>query len=175
MILLSRKTLASVAEWLSLGYPNEACGLLIGTAEHGVKTVNQVRCMANTEVRPNYSYIMDPAELLKVRQEMNGGKENILGIFHSHPNIDCRPSGIDINHAFPGFSYIIVAVDGGEIRRMQSWLLRHVRDMDHGDKKSWGKNGRQNSDNSRQLPVAYQRTRTIWYREFEEETLAVLA
>lgn len=164
MILLPRKVIASVAEWLSQGYPNEACGLLIGTAEHGVKTVQRVRCMANIENRPNYSYIMDPTELLKVRQEMNGSKETIIGVFHSHPNIDCRPSGIDLNHAFAGFSYIIVAVDGGEIRKMQSWLLRHVRSF---PQQQWGGHGKYGGRNVKE-------TRINWHREFEEETLAVL-
>ena len=35
---------------------------------------------------------------------------SIISIVHSHPDHPDRPSEFDLNHAWPGFSYIIISV-----------------------------------------------------------------
>ena len=36
----------------------------------------------------------------------------LLGFYHSHPDHPARPSQYDLDHAWPTFAYIIVAVTG---------------------------------------------------------------
>jgi len=36
----------------------------------------------------------------------------LLGFYHSHPDHPARPSQYDLDHAWPTFAYIIVAVKG---------------------------------------------------------------
>jgi proteasome lid subunit RPN8/RPN11 len=36
----------------------------------------------------------------------------LLGFYHSHPDHPARPSQYDLDHAWPTFAYIIVAVAG---------------------------------------------------------------
>ncbi len=51
----------------------------------------------------------------------------LLGFYHSHPDHPARPSRYDLDHAWPVFAYVIVAVEGGEPRALTSWRLRDDR------------------------------------------------
>ena len=44
-----------------------------------------------------------------------------------HPDHPARPSPYDLDHAWPVFTYVIVAVEGGEPRALTSWRLRDDR------------------------------------------------
>ena len=54
-------------------------------------------------------------------------KVDLLGFYHSHPDHPARPSQYDLDHAWPFFSYIIVAVRAGTPEDMTSWRLREDR------------------------------------------------
>jgi proteasome lid subunit RPN8/RPN11 len=47
----------------------------------------------------------------------------VLGFYHSHPDHPARPSEYDRQHAWPFYSYIIVAIAGGKPADMTSWKL----------------------------------------------------
>ena len=51
----------------------------------------------------------------------------LLGFYHSHPDHPAKPSQYDLDHAWPFFSYIIVAVRAGTPEDMTSWRLREDR------------------------------------------------
>ena len=51
----------------------------------------------------------------------------LLGFYHSHPNDVARPSQYDLDHAWPTFAYVIVAVGGGEATSLTAWRLREDR------------------------------------------------
>jgi proteasome lid subunit RPN8/RPN11 len=59
------------------------------------------------------------------RASEHGGE--LLGFYHSHPDHPARPSQYDLDHAWPFFSYIIVAVRAGVPEDMTSWRLRDDR------------------------------------------------
>ncbi|MCI1749339.1 MAG: Mov34/MPN/PAD-1 family protein [Acidipropionibacterium sp.] len=51
-----------------------------------------------------------------------------MGFYHSHPDHPAIPSDYDRDHAFPGLSYIVVAVEGEgrshpRVPRSTSWEL----------------------------------------------------
>ena len=48
------------------------------------------------------------------RAELGG---ELLGFYHSHPDHPARPSQYDLDHAWPTFAYIIVAVAAGSAAR----------------------------------------------------------
>lgn len=151
MLLMKRSALMMMSEWLQKAYPNEGCGLMIGTGNGlGIRTVERVHGCKNIEKYPGASYVMDPAEMLHVSKQLDGSDRQILGVFHSHPNMSCSPSGIDLSNAFPGYSYVIVSVDRGRIRQMRCWLLDQGRIRDHTTRRWKG------------------------YREFDEESLHIL-
>ena len=46
---------------------------------------------------------------------------------HSHPDHPDRPSEFDRNHAWPGFSYIIMSIKKGAAVAYRSWKLNQDR------------------------------------------------
>jgi proteasome lid subunit RPN8/RPN11 len=77
------------------GYPNEICGILAGkdfASSHAYR-------MKNTEPSP-VSYIMDPKEQLLVEKDIRKREEEMLAIYHSHPNSGAYPSAKDAREAY---------------------------------------------------------------------------
>ena len=54
-------------------------------------------------------------------------KIELIGWYHSHPDAPARPSEFDREHAWPWYSYIIVSVQSGMPREMNSWRLQDDR------------------------------------------------
>jgi proteasome lid subunit RPN8/RPN11 len=57
-------------------------------------------------------------------QELGG---ELLGFYHSHPDHPARPSQYDLDHAWPTFAYIIVAVANAQAHDMTVWFLKEDR------------------------------------------------
>jgi len=63
----------------------------------------------------------------------------LLGFYHSHPDHPARPSQYDLDHAWPNFAYVIVAVAAGRAGDMTVWWLKDDRssfeegELQHGD------------------------------------------
>jgi proteasome lid subunit RPN8/RPN11 len=90
-------------------YPHECCGALVG--RDGV--VADVVALPNTtEEGPRRRFMVRPSDyqLAERRATELGG--DLLGFYHSHPDHPARPSQYDLDHAWPTFAYIIVAVAG---------------------------------------------------------------
>src|SRR5712672_1271559 len=51
----------------------------------------------------------------------------LLGFYHSHPDHPARPSQYDLDHAWPTFAYVIVAVASGVAGDMTVWHLKDDR------------------------------------------------
>src|SRR3977135_3883705 len=119
-------------------YPHECCGALVGSAGRATATV----ALPNmTEEGPRRRFLVRPSDyrLAEQRAAELGGE--LLGFYHSHPDHPARPSQYDLDHAWPTFAYIIVAVKGdhdeaGSPRRsaegakagdMTVWFLKEDR------------------------------------------------
>ncbi len=99
-------------------YNEECCGLLIGKGD----LVTEVRRMRNTNSgTPTRRYNIDPLELMKVEDEVDERGDEIIGIYHSHPDHPAKPSQFDLDHSFPNLSYMVLAVEGGKAKEITSW------------------------------------------------------
>jgi len=111
-------------QYLEQGYPNEACGALLGRAEDGVHEVTEFRGMRNTvEDRPWDRYALDPLEQLRVQKEVEAKGLEIIGFAHSHPDHPPIPSRFDADHAWSFYSYLVASVQKGKFAEARSWRL----------------------------------------------------
>jgi proteasome lid subunit RPN8/RPN11 len=105
-------------------YPHECCGALIGDGER----VTHVVALANTtEEGPRRRFLVRPQDYRLAEQRASELGGSLLGFYHSHPDHPARPSQYDLDHAWPTFAYIIVAVARGNAAHMTVWFLKEDR------------------------------------------------
>jgi proteasome lid subunit RPN8/RPN11 len=105
-------------------YPNECCGALIG--RDGV--VSDTFALPNTtEEGPRRRFLVRAPDYQAAERHASDVGAELLGFYHSHPDHPARPSQIDLDHAWPFFSYVIVSVREGVSGDMTSWRLREDR------------------------------------------------
>lgn len=94
--------------------PIEDCGLLGGTVADGVKTVEKVYYLTNTDHSEEH-FSLDPKEQFAAVKELRAAGWQLLGNWHSHPATPSRPSEEDKRLAFDSAaSYFILSLAGGE-------------------------------------------------------------
>jgi len=105
-------------------YPHECCGALVGRDGF----VTAVVALPNTTAEgPRRRFLVRPSDYqLSERRATELGGE-LLGFYHSHPDHPARPSQYDLDHAWPTFAYIIVAVADGAATDMTVWYLLEDR------------------------------------------------
>ncbi len=105
-------------------FPHECCGALLGRA--GV--VHDAYALANTtEEGPRRRFLVRPDDYRLAEKRAGETGLELLGFYHSHPDHPARPSQYDLDHAWPSFSYVIVAVMAGEDTLLTSWRLKEDR------------------------------------------------
>ena len=72
-------------------------------------------------------FLIDPKAYEQAEIEAEKLGLSIISIVHSHPDHPDRPSEFDLNHAWPGFSYIIISVQNGKAISFKSWKLNNDR------------------------------------------------
>lgn len=105
-------------------YPHECCGALVGRDGF----VADIVALPNTtDEGPRRRFMVRPSDyqLAERRAAELGGE--LLGFYHSHPDHPARPSQYDLDHAWPTFAYIIVAVADGAATDMTVWYLQEDR------------------------------------------------
>ncbi|MDT8306681.1 MAG: M67 family metallopeptidase [Anaerolineae bacterium] len=112
-------------------YPYEGCGLLLGL-QNGERNVVEAlfpvenRWEVEEEKRERFMITpeaMFQAEMAAMRQGLD-----IVGIFHSHPDHPPVASPRDLAWAtWPGYSYLITEVRGGQAGASRSWQLAEDR------------------------------------------------
>ena len=105
-------------------YPNECCGALYG--RDGVVTAT-MPLSNTTDEGPRRRFLVRPQDYTAAERRASELGADLLGFYHSHPDHPARPSQYDLDHAWPCFSYIIVAVRDGVPEDMTSWRLRDDR------------------------------------------------
>ena len=105
-------------------YPHECCGALLGCA--GIVTAT-VPLPNTTEEGPRRRFLVRPSDYRMAESRASELKGELLGFYHSHPDHPARPSQYDLDHAWPTFAYIIVAVAAGRAGDMTVWWLKDDR------------------------------------------------
>jgi [CysO sulfur-carrier protein]-S-L-cysteine hydrolase len=114
------------------GYPDEACGVVIG--KPGDPSTNVVRRCANLANQyqqddpiryprdARTAYIMDPKDLLQIQSEADAKGFEFVLIYHSHPDHEAYFSETDRDLAlfdgeplWPQLHYLVVSVKNGTV------------------------------------------------------------
>lgn len=121
---MPRSVMDQLRQHLEKGYPNEACGALLGRVVGEAHEVSEFRGMRNiVEDRPRDRYALDPLEQLQVQKDAESRGLEIIGFAHSHPDHPPIPSRFDADHAYTFYSYVVAAVQKGRLREARSWRL----------------------------------------------------
>ena len=140
MLKLDSKHAEAIRQHALRDYPRECCGVLLGSAEGDLKRVLDVVPFANLRSNPQRSgkllpledpdhesarnrYLIDPIDLLRVVKEARTRGLAVVGYYHSHPDQPARPSRYDRELAWPGYAYLILAVEHGAPGEMTCWVL----------------------------------------------------
>lgn len=120
-------------------YPHECCGALVGRAG---RVTAAVPLPNTTEEGPRRRFLVRPSDYRMAEGRAGELGGDLLGFYHSHPDHPARPSQYDLDHAWPTFAYVIVAVAAGQPGDMTVWWLKDDRSsfeegkLHHGDENS---------------------------------------
>lgn len=130
-IVLTHQLLEKMHAHAISAFPEECCGLMLGTFEENsrVKKVIELKQMKNVFAPQEryHRYTIDPMEFMQVENEAEKKGEEIIGVYHSHPNAPSRPSLFDQGHAWPSLSYVVIEIREKKPISIRSWLLREDR------------------------------------------------
>ena len=93
-LLVTENQIDTLTRFTREDFPYESCALLFGNIvanEYCVKMLKRMENVAHSE----YSFNMDPDELIKAYQWASANGFNVIGVFHSHL-IGTNPSSTDL-------------------------------------------------------------------------------
>ncbi len=115
VVRLPRAIADAIVDQARAEYPNEACGLVVGSApaaDNG--TAVRYEGCRNKAASP-YRYEIHPDDLLRITVETDDAGEVFWAIVHSHVKSPAVPSPTDVGLAFyPDALYILVSLSPGE-------------------------------------------------------------
>ncbi|MFW6357893.1 MAG: M67 family metallopeptidase [Chroococcales cyanobacterium] len=147
MIKLSRQQIERLCTHAESTYPEECCGLLLGTMTEDDKQVIEVWPTENSwqdaeevaevfremegstkeKASKRNRFSIAPEMILKAQKEGRDRNLSIIGIYHSHPDGQPIPSKYDSAIAWECYSYLILSVSQGQFQDLLSWILNSDR------------------------------------------------
>ncbi|MFN3421945.1 MAG: M67 family metallopeptidase [Armatimonadota bacterium] len=113
-----------MVEHSKMVYPNEGCGILVGKREGEIWQVSRAVPVPNrNEERSRDRFEISPKDYLRVEKEARRDGLDIVGFFHSHPDVPPYPSLTDAQFAWSDFLTVIVGVFGGSKVRVRAHLF----------------------------------------------------
>jgi len=104
------------------GYPNEICGLLLGSIHSEGWLIHEARQVKNINTeRAADRFQLDPEGYQAIDREIRNSDIEIIGVFHSHPDCPAKPSPTDLSSAWEGFLYPIISICDGKVANIHCW------------------------------------------------------
>jgi proteasome lid subunit RPN8/RPN11 len=128
-VVINPADLEAVRRHAEAAYPEECCGFLLGLAGGASTAVERVVPVGNERQDSRHNrFLIHPETVLAAHKEARGLGLDVVGYYHSHPDHPAQPSEFDREHAWPGLSYVIVAVRNGKSAEARSWRLSDDRE-----------------------------------------------
>jgi proteasome lid subunit RPN8/RPN11 len=138
-IVISESQLKIIYDRAENIYPEECCGIILGTIDQFSKSAVEVIPTVNAWVKPELvddlniveeinrtkhsRYTIAPEDIFRAQKRGRDLQLEIIGFFHSHPDYPAIPSACDRDRAWEIYSYPIVSVIQGKVSDLQSWVL----------------------------------------------------
>ena len=107
------------------GYPDEACGVLIGEmlppAGVRIDEVTRGRNLRADRMRDRYE--LDPGAIVEAERAARARSLDVVGFWHSHPDHPARPSDFDTERAWSDYVYVIVSTSSAGTGDLRAWLM----------------------------------------------------
>ena len=108
---IAASVLEQIGEYAISCYPEEACGLLVGSV--ATNTVLEFHPCTNI-ARSARVYTLDPLQHLRIDRNAEDRGLEVIGVIHSHTHTEAYPSATDVAQApDPAWHYMIVTLKGG--------------------------------------------------------------
>lgn len=120
MIHISKDIMEAMGRHAREEYPRECCGMLAG------KDKEITRIFKTRNIAPGLDeYELDPLEQVHAFEEIDRLSLKLLGVYHSHPNHPCYPSGLDIGRAFyPDTAFFIISLSDAQPPQIKAFIIR---------------------------------------------------
>ncbi|MCL5033641.1 MAG: M67 family metallopeptidase [Bacteroidetes bacterium] len=129
MVRTSRELARRMEEHGQKTYPEECCGILLGSTDGDETVILDVVEIDNLqEDNRRRRFLITPKQYLQAERAASERNLQLLGFYHSHPDHPAIPSEFDREHALPWFTYIVLSVAYGEAKVMTAWFLSESRD-----------------------------------------------
>jgi len=129
MIIVSEDQLAAMRAHGERDYPYECCGLMLGKFADGGKRILEIYPISNAreEAAKRNRFLIQPEELMRGEKYARAQGVDVIGFYHSHPDDVAVPSQYDLEHAWPTYSYIVMAIEKGRAADLRSWEMEADR------------------------------------------------
>jgi len=128
MIRVQPEPWATMVAHAESTYPNECCGVMLGSIDDDNKVVVVAMNLENAYAGPqNEHYEVRPEDLLMADREARKLGMDVIGIFHSHPDCDAYFSKTDLENCCPWYSFIVLSIQKGTFHHANSWLPNEER------------------------------------------------
>ena len=123
MIRIEEQPWRQMVEHARSTYPNECCGVMLGSVDDGQKRVAVAMPMDNASAGSQSArYELRPEDLLKADREARNRGMDLVGIYHSHPDCGAYFSETDLKNSCPWYSFVVLSIQKGEFDHASSWL-----------------------------------------------------
>ena len=127
-IVLTEDIIDSFLQHGEKDYPFECCGFILGSFKDKESMgVEYIPAPNTKEKNRERRFLIDPMAYQKAEDEADERGLSVISIVHSHPDHPDKPSEFDREHAWPGFSYIIISIQDGKAVSFRSWQLNTDR------------------------------------------------
>jgi proteasome lid subunit RPN8/RPN11 len=127
-VLLPERVVEEISRHGEAAYPEECCGFLVAT--EGTLGSNELRRIVRAapvqnrvEKARGRRFVIPPEELREFEASLLGTDESLVGFYHSHPDHPAVPSLFDQDHAWPWYTYLVLAVDHGRAGELGAFEL----------------------------------------------------
>lgn len=123
-IKVNRNLLREAERHARATYPEECCGFLFGRRNNGVTDVILAERVNNLKAENRQRrYLITPERFMEAEESADRTGNELIGVYHSHPDHPAIPSQFDLDHALPEFLYLITSVSGKTETDSRWWEL----------------------------------------------------